>query len=803
MITKKFSLMSTLIAAALPLGSAVTAQESSRGVLEEIVVTAQKRSQSANDVPIAISAFSGDRLRELGVFTTSDLARYTPGMTFNPSTLSNSPIYSIRGVGFTDESPQASSTVGVYVDEVPFSYPVMTLGSHFDIARVEVLKGPQGTLYGLNTTGGAVNYFSNRPTEEFEAGITASYGRFDNYEAEAYISGPVGEGVRSRLAVKHTGAGEGWQQSVSRDENLGEPDQTSVRWLLDWDASEDLQINLGLNYWEDNSDMQAPLITEFILQNPNSPSVPIIVDNISIDENAIDDNRAADWVANGRWEPERDLDYQSISLKAVWQLNDNVSLTSVSNYAEFEDKGTYLPIDGTQGIPAELALLPSQGNFGQELTNGYSTSEIESFTQELRLTGTHGDLDWIAGVFYSNDEVEADNFSIGDMQTRGIIAPVFGLFLTRVHNTSFQDSELWAAFGQVDFKLSEKFRLSAGIRYTDSSREGGGCTFDNVEIAEDHPGQGAAFFNTVFYGGVEALSMGDCLTISGFDPATGFSSGPYEDELNEDAWSGRISLDYLPDDDTLIYASVSRGFKQGVFPLIAASTQTQLFPVEKETLNAIELGFKSTLGEGSTQLNGAAYYYDYEDKQLRGHVIDPVFNRLAALVNIPESTLWGAELDLRTLLTDKFSLSLALSYVDTEVDEYFGIDVDASPQNFEGSDFPLTPEWQASIGAQYSFSIGADLAATFGVDLVYSDETSTEYKPTDGELDPRATLDDYTVVDARLAIEKPDGSWRVSLWLRNLTDEDYRINSDSITDTYTRSMGMPRTYGITASYRWN
>ncbi len=176
--------------------------------LEEVVVTAQKRAQSANDVPIAISAFTGDRLKDLGVLTPADLARITPGLTYNPSTQSNAPIYAIRGVGFTDESVQASSTVGVYLDEIAFPYPVMTRGTMFDLERVEVLKGPQGTLYGLNTTGGAINHFANRPTDNLEAGITATYGRFEQYDIEGFISGPLSDNLRARLALKQVGAGE-------------------------------------------------------------------------------------------------------------------------------------------------------------------------------------------------------------------------------------------------------------------------------------------------------------------------------------------------------------------------------------------------------------------------------------------------------------------------------------------------------------------------------------------------------------------------------------------------------------------
>ncbi len=277
----------------------------------------------------------------------------------------------------------------------------------------------------------------------------------------------------------------------------------------------------------------------------------------------------------------------------------------------------------------------------------------------------------------------------------------------------------------------------------------------------------------------------------------------FDDTLDEDAWSGRLSLNYTPTDDMLLYGSISRGFKQGGFPTIPASSSSQLEPVTKETLTAFEVGIKSTLGEGATQLNGAVYYYDYEDKQLLGEVIDPIFNRLQALVNIPESTVWGGEIDFQSLITTDLLVTGSVSYVDTEVDKYFGVDINAMPQDFKGSSFPLTPEWQGTLGAQYTFYNGDDVTGDVGLDVVYSDDTNTGYQPAGESLDPRLDLDSYTTLDARIAFEDNTGTWRVMAWGRNLTDEDYRINALTLVDFYTRTMGMPRTYGVTVSYNWN
>ena len=181
--------------------------------VEEVIVTAQKREQSANDVNVAISAFSGEDLAEIGVVDTRDLGNLTPGFSYSDSGR-NAPIYSLRGIGFNEQSQTASSTVGVYMDEVALPFPVLTKGANLDLQRVEILKGPQGTLYGRNTTGGAINYIANTPTETFAAGIKGSYGRFDTTDLEGYVSGPISETAGIRFAFRNIHAGEGWQKTT-------------------------------------------------------------------------------------------------------------------------------------------------------------------------------------------------------------------------------------------------------------------------------------------------------------------------------------------------------------------------------------------------------------------------------------------------------------------------------------------------------------------------------------------------------------------------------------------------------------
>ncbi|MEM9183073.1 MAG: TonB-dependent receptor plug domain-containing protein, partial [Pseudomonadota bacterium] len=226
-------------------------------VIEEITVTAQKREQGVNDIGITVNAFTGQQLQELGVFSSEDLAVFTPGLTVNETAATGVPLYSIRGVGFQDYSTGASSTVGLYFDEVAIPYTVMSRGLLFDVERVEVLKGPQGDLYGRNTTAGQINFVSRKPTEEFDASVVINYGRFNTVDVEGFVSGPLSDRVQGRFAMKTTQSNEGWQQSATRDDELGEKDVTAVRGMLNFDLSDSATLLVNVHHVDDQSDNRA------------------------------------------------------------------------------------------------------------------------------------------------------------------------------------------------------------------------------------------------------------------------------------------------------------------------------------------------------------------------------------------------------------------------------------------------------------------------------------------------------------------------------------------------------------------
>jgi iron complex outermembrane receptor protein len=326
--------------------------------LEEVVVTAQKREQNLNDVGISISAITGSQMKELGISDATEMAEFTPGLVLTETQPSGVPIYTIRGVGFDDYSVGSSSTVGVYVDEVALPYPTMTRGVMFDVARVEVLKGPQGTLYGRNSTGGAINFVSNMPGDEFEAGVSLDVGNDEYYKADVFVSGGLTDTLRGRLAVTTTQQDEGWQDSVSTGDKLGEKDELAGRVILQWDASDNVDVTFNAHGNTDKSDGPAaevlgltntavPVNTQPGLATTNDPTLyPVLADLIGAplspdfagfaDPLAYRANSSDPGQADWGLKPENDNTGYGGSVTLKWAIDDSYELVSISGYDKFE-----------------------------------------------------------------------------------------------------------------------------------------------------------------------------------------------------------------------------------------------------------------------------------------------------------------------------------------------------------------------------------------------------------------------------------------------------------------------------------
>lgn len=735
----------------------VAAEETNFG--NEIVVTANKREQSLNDVGMTITALSGDALSEKGIMNPDDLVKVVPGFSAIP-TPAGIPVYSLRGVGFYSVTLASTPAVTAYADEIPLPYPVMTAGATLDLERVEVLKGPQGTLFGQNSTGGAINFVAAKPTRDFTAGIEASLGRFASVDVTAFASGPLTSNLRARVAVSSQ-TSDDWQYSYTRNDSLGRRNFRTGRLLLAWQPVDALEITLGASAWKDKSDSQAGQYVQLRALRPAAAS-PALLNYPYAPENA----RAADWTAAPQ---RRNNDFQQVWGRIDYDFG-GATLTSVSSYSHY-DRDETTDTDGTS----------------LKLNDRFAVGKIDAFNQEVRLANDPASrLRWTIGGNYSWDKVResvVSDFSQGTSATATGVATVDTGFFS---NQRFHSI---AAFGNIEYAILDVLTLKAGARYTDSKRDYEGCSNDTGD------GLTAAGFSALWSrlkGSLVPIAAGGCYTL--VDPVN-YVPGVVQKTLKEDNVAWRLGLDWHIGRNSIAYVNVSKGYKGGAFISAAATTIGQYEPVVQESVVAYEGGLKGGLLDGRLQGSAAIFYYDYTDKQILGRIPVPVFRSLDALVNIPRSHVFGQEVSLTATPVEGLQFNLSVVHTDAVIDEYTGYDDLGVVTNFDKTDIPLTPKWEVLFSPSYSTPISDRVDAFIGADVRY--RSGTNGYP--GEV---AIFDipGYTTLDVQLGVEDPDKKWRVSLWSRNLTNKYYYTNVQRQVDTVVRMTGRPVTYGLSLKF---
>lgn len=764
-----------MLAIAHPAGAATAeaAATDESATVPVVIVTAEKREEAINTVPMSISAVGGQQVARQGIIRLSDLQRIVPGFNFTPSQV-GTPIYTLRGVGFVDISMGGRPTVSVYADQAPIPFTIETLGGNLDLERIEVLKGPQGTLFGQNATGGAINLIAAKPTHTFEAGAEASYGSFNDYTIGGYVSGPVSDTLGVRIAARHDG-GDGWQRSLTTGLTNGRTDLTTARAIVDWKPVSQLKVELNVNGFVDHSDAQAPQL----IQIEGLPASAALIPALATYPIPPANDRAADWNPDESYR--RNNNFVQANLRGDYELPGGftlTSLTSYSHYKEFQNVDT----DGTT-----LSGL-------QQLTVG----SISSWYEEARVSGRIADrANVVFGGDYSNDKSLETNFDDLSGSTQAFTFVPLGLPLFKTfRDISDQASYSYAVFGNVDYDVTDTLKLNGGVRYTRAVDRFTGCSADSGD------GNAASLFgpfeNFVRVGVLglppnPPIPAGGCVTAdSTFTPRLVNST------LDEDNVSWRAGLEWKFQPQAMLYANVSRGFKAGGFPDLGATSTSQFDPAKQEEVTAYEAGFKATLFDARLQLNGAGFYYDYKDKQVLGSVSDPLFGRLLKLINIPTSRIVGGELQATWIPTPGLTISGAASYIDSEIlDNFTNFNIFGAQQDFGGEPFPNTPTWQLTGDLGYRHPITDALDGFADLDLSYKSATNTAL----GEI-PLVAVKGYTLVDADIGVETKDGAWRGSFWIRNAANTYYWTSAWLNIDTAVRYTGMPRTFGVRLAYRF-
>jgi len=752
--------------------SAALAEDLDSKPIEEVVVTAQKREQAANAVGMSITAVSGETLRVRGIDAVADLPRLVPGLTLQESNFASTSI-TLRGVGFFNSDLATPPAVTIYLDEAPLPYPAMSKLVAFDLARVEVLKGPQGTLFGQNATGGAVNYIAAAPRDMPEAGAEVTYGRFDRIRLGGYVTGPITQSLTGRLAVQGRW-GDGWQKSITRPgDRLGRVRELQGRVTLEWRPSERLTSRLTATLTHDGSETPAG---QFFAAAPILPAllVPGLLTFPTVTK-----PRAADWSSTrvGTSEPfpyASDTTLFHALSRTDYRVRENLTFTALTSFSSLKLAYGQDP----NGTPFNLNEVVDQDGV------------IASYFQEFRLSGHARRLTWLAGVNYAHDKVKdqpQQTFRDVDLsQMYQAIDPLAYADLNLM--TSRVRVDTYATFGRVEYGLAEALMLEGALRYNADRR-----SFDSCVIAvTDHF---ARFWNFFRGGAAPTTRVGDCFVL---DPANGLRPvDNVHSVLNQNSVSWRFGLNWTARPGLLAYANVSRGYKAGAVPVASVSTVPQYAPIRQESVIAYETGVKASLLDRRVQLNASTFYYDYRDKQLRGAVQDPAFGPLEALVSIPRSHVLGVEAQLIARPLDGLTLDTALTYARTRIDRFTGFDGAAVLGDQSGTPFPFSPAWQSVSNLDYTVSLTGGLRAFVGGSLTYRGGTFA------GLGAPKTLrIDAYTLLDLRAGVGRPDGRLRAWVWGRNVTNEYYWTNVFLNANAVARFVGQPATYGVTVAGRF-
>ena len=749
------ALVATAVAAALSANAAV-AQDTS--ALQEIVVTAQKRVENLQDTPIAISAVTGKALEQLNIDDIAAIAGANPALVYSEAG-GEAQIY-IRGIGSNIFSVGVDQSVATHIDGIYVGRSNMGLTQFLDVERVEILRGPQGTLYGRNATGGAINVISRAPTDSLEGYVSALYGSFERVDIRGAVSGPLGGGFSARLAARSL-KDDGYTEDLDpRGSNkIDDNDLQAVRGSLRWEG-ESLTASLLADYSE--------------FSNGNTSIYPR--DNLGLAESFGALPTGDIHKTRNNTDSFHDWQTGGVTANFDYRLTDALTLTALLGYREW-DSDFLFNTDGT-----EIEITRS--------TFIYSSSQNSA---EVRLAGSHDWGNWLVGAYWFDE----DKFGGLGLVRAGFTPPAAlspRSFIFLADGTG----EAKALFGQVNYKLTDALSLTAGLRYSDEKK---------TDLLR----------NSTLIPDTELLGL---FTARPIPPATAATTRDVA--RSWDAWTPRLGLEWRPSTDALYYVSYSKGFKSGGFNDLSVVNP----PFNPEYIDSYEIGAKTEWLDNRLRLNASVFYYDYTDLQVS------VFASLGNVTttfttNAAEATVQGAELELLARPTPALEISASISLLDATYDRFitpYGTCTAANasldsrcvgrpglPRLIDASGNKLNnaPDVKGTLSASYGF----DLAGGGRISLLgaLTHQGRVYFLPANTELMSQKA---YTLLDARIGYTNADRNLEISMFGKNLSDEDYFHNavqftstSDARRDPFSigNTLGYPapgRQWGIELTYRF-
>jgi len=734
---------------------AMAATPSAGTQLEEMIVTAQKREENVQDAPLAITAITGANLAKDRVLTLEDLAHNMTGISFTANSPQANEI-NIRGVVNTRlSSPTADQSVSTFVDDVYVSRSGNLNSAFYDVARVEVVRGPQGVLLGKNVAGGAVNIISNAPSFEASGRVTVTLGNYDLRQTNGYVTGPITENLAGRISFQTINR-DGYYKDILHNVDIENLDSTQARVQLAYQPEgSDLRASINVDYAKDSNDgihrvglKSKTLPASF---TPWSGTRALIA---ALRPGGLDrDESLPIWpLFKGDIAPTpqgaRHETYDII-IKVEKDVAENVRLSSITGYRHNHSFTLY----------DQTGLGPANGyNVAAPLLFAEPVNFIEGMnqvSQELRLASTNTDsrFDWIVGAYYQKTNVHQYNRFWGE-------STVLPTLSGESHWDDHGHNRDMAIFAQVGFKITETLKLDVGARYTKDKKYG-------------------------FQQGI-IVATGDRIRPNDPAPLTPLTvnfATPYAESWDE--LTPQATLRWTPDDLNMVYATVSKGFKGGGFQNNASNAFAAATPYDPESVTNYEAGYKTELFDRTVRWNTAVFYMKYKDLQVQQTLASCLCNVIS---NAPGATIKGVETDLQFAPTTWFRAWASGSYVDGTYDTFIFAGV-----NNSGNRMQRTPRWQGAIGAEVTTDVGSWEDA-LSARLSYRYQGRMPWAPENTTFE-----DGYGTLDGRVTLTLPNKPWSVSVYGKNLGDTVYRTNIIPFFQEEMSSFGAPRTYGVELS----
>jgi iron complex outermembrane receptor protein len=694
--------------------------EELRPAIEEVIVTARRREESLQEIPLALTVYSGAMLEEQGVIDITELTQSTPNVNLEVSRATSSTLTAhIRGIGQQDPVAGFEGGVGIYIDDVYLARPQGAVLDVYDVERIEVLRGPQGTLYGKNTIGGAIKYVTKRLSDEAEGTFKASYGTFNQFDLLLKGSGAISDNFRiggSVASFQRDGFGENLFTGVEHYDK----DLVAARLSFEWDVSDTTLVKFSADYTDDNS---AP--------KSGHRLIPGGLNGDPVLNNVFDTRAGIETIASSNAGLNQNVTQSGLTLSIVSDISDSWTFKSTTSKRQ----------DNTETL-IDFDSLP---------TNDFDTPAIyenEQFSQEFQLNYSGDSSDGVIGAYYlDSNAFNAFDVVLGNLHPLGITAFTLGDY----------DTKTTALYADFSFDLNEQWQFSIGGRYTKDER-------DVLVNRETFLGFGSDYFNNP-----NAISI--TAPIAGLVPT-------FTGSRSDSAFTTRASISYSPVDEHNFYATYSEGFKGGGFDPRGAY---QFEDVQKgfapEEVSSFELGAKSLWNDGTISTNIALFFMDFTDIQVPGSIAidtdgDGTDDSFAGTTtNAGKADIWGLEIESIMQLSDSLSANVALGYIDAEYVEWFvnGVDVSAD-RVFQNTpeltaSFSLRNEWDMNL-----FSRAGSLVWLGGIS--YQDDVN-QFEIPEPLLDQKA----YSLVNMSLVWSSSDDKYQLGLHGKNLGDKEYKVAS--------------------------